>query len=337
VAGTGPSLLEIEGLRVRFRTEGGEVTVVDDLAMTVRPHETLAVVGESGSGKSVTALALMRLLPAAPQCTIEGSITLAGRELLGLPEAQMRAVRGNDVAMIFQEPMTSLNPVHRVGDQIAEAIVFHRSTGRRAAWERAAELLDLVGISDPRQRLLAFPHHLSGGMRQRVMIAMALACEPSLLIADEPTTALDVTVQAQVLELLKDLQARTGMAMIFITHNLGVVAEIADRVVVMYAGRVVEQAPVRPLFARPLMPYTRRLLASVPRLDLFDADRPPLEAIPGAVPDPARWPPGCTFNPRCDHRVEGLCDTDRPTLEAAGDEHLVRCLRWREIAGGAAP
>jgi oligopeptide transport system ATP-binding protein len=233
--------------------------------------------------------------------------------------------------MIFQEPMTSLNPVKTVGEQIAEAIRCHRDAGRAAALDRAAELLDLVGIPDARQRLASYPHHMSGGMRQRVMIAMALACEPDLLIADEPTTALDVTVQAQILELLKRLQERTGMSVIFITHNLGVVAEIADRVMVMYAGRIVEQAPMLPLLTHPLMPYTQGLLRSVPLLPVGGRRRGKLQAIAGNVPEAARLPPGCSFAPRCPH-VATQCEAALPELDDAADGHLVRCLRWRELA-----
>ena len=328
---SGDPVLEVEGLNVQFATSGPEAHVVRDVDFKVVAGETLALVGESGSGKSVTALALMRLLPKAPSCRSGGRVLLEGRDLLAISEPEMRAVRGNDIAMIFQEPMTSLNPVHRVGDQIAEAVIFHRDCGRRDGLERATELLDLVGIPDARQRRDAFPHQLSGGMRQRVMIAMALACDPAVLIADEPTTALDVTIQAQVLELLQALQERTGMAMIFITHNLGVVAEIAHRVMVMYAGRIVERADASALFARPLMPYTQGLLRSVPRLDITGQDKPPLEAIPGSVPDPGRPPSGCNFNPRCRFKVGGLCDDAVPALEPVGAGHDVRCVRWREI------
>jgi oligopeptide transport system ATP-binding protein len=253
-------------------------------------------------------------------------------DTLALPEAEMRALRGNRISMIFQEPMTSLNPVKTVGEQIAEAIRCHQPVGHAAALERAADLLDLVGIPAPRQRLASYPHHMSGGMRQRVMIAMALACEPDLLIADEPTTALDVTVQAQIIELLKRLQERTGMSVIFITHNLGVVAEIADRVMVMYAGRIVEQAPTVPLLTGALMPYTQGLLRSVPLLPRGGTRRGRLEAIAGNVPDPARLPPGCSFAPRCPHVDPGRCGAAVPMLDAATDAHLVRCLRWRELA-----
>jgi oligopeptide transport system ATP-binding protein len=330
-------VLEVAELSVRFRTDAGVVPAVNGVSFTLARGETLALVGESGSGKSVTSLAIMRLTPPAPGCEVRGQVMLHGRdgaatELLGLPESSMRELRGSRVAMIFQEPMTSLNPVLPVGAQIAEAIRYHRGASRAAALSEAERLLELVGIAEPRQRLAAYPHQLSGGMRQRVMIAIALACDPDILIADEPTTALDVTVQAQILELLKSLQARTGMAMLFITHNLGVVAEIADRVMVMYAGRVVEQAPVRGLFGRPLMPYTRGLLNSVPRLVPLSSLTVPLEAIPGNVPDPANLPPGCAFSPRCAHRLPEPCEGALPELDPADTDHLVRCARWRDLA-----
>ena len=329
------AVLEVEDLSVGFRTEGGALAAVSGVSFSLRRGETLAVVGESGSGKSVTSLALMRLLPEA--ATVSGRVRLAGApgealDLLALPEERMRAVRGDRIAMVFQEPMTSLNPVKPIGEQVAEAIRLHRGLDRRAATEEVVRLLDLVGIPAPRQRLDTYPHHLSGGMRQRVMIALALSCDPAVLIADEPTTALDVTIQAQILDLLKRLQERTGMAVLFITHNLGVVAEIADRVMVMYGGRVVEQAEVRPLFARPLMPYTAGLLRSVPRLDLAGRRAGPLPAIPGNVPDPLHPPPGCHFHPRCGHSEAGRCDAHAPALEAIAEDRQVRCLRWREIA-----
>jgi oligopeptide transport system ATP-binding protein len=331
------SVLDVRNLAVSFRTDRGEVPAVHDVSFTVKPGETLALVGESGSGKSVTSLAIMRLTPPAPQARLSGSVLFRGRDgqvrdLATLPGHEMRAMRGNEISMIFQEPMTSLNPVHRVGDQIAEAVMYHRKVDRRAALDRAEELLTLVGIPEPRRRLKTYPHHLSGGMRQRVMIAMALACDPSVLIADEPTTALDVTVQAQILELLKELQEKTGMAVVFITHNLGVVAEIADRVMVMYAGRIVERGDVVPLLKNPLMPYTHGLLRSVPRLELAAFGQAPLEAIRGSVPDPTRMPTGCSFHPRCDHAVAGKCDRTIPVLEDSGHDHLVRCHRWRAIA-----
>ncbi len=333
---TGETVLHVENLSVTFATEKGPLQAVRDVSFSLAAGETLALVGESGSGKSVTSLAIMRLTPPAPLVALGGRVLFTGvdgqkRDLLTLELDAMRAVRGNEISMIFQEPMTSLNPVHRIGDQIAEAITFHEKVGAKAAWARAAELLDKVGIPDARRRLQAYPHHLSGGMRQRVMIAMALACNPRVLIADEPTTALDVTVQAQILELIKELQQATGMAVIFVTHNLGVVAEIADRVMVMYAGAIVEKGDVVPVMTRPLMPYTRGLLRSVPRLDPEALGRDPLEAIPGSVPDPLRLPPGCTFAPRCRH-VEPDCEESIPALESANGGHDVRCRRWRMLA-----
>ncbi len=329
-------ILDVQDLSVAFATHGGPVTAVHDVAFTVRPGETLALVGESGSGKSVTSLAVMRLTPPPPRTRISGRALFRSRDgvvrdLLAVPEAAMRALRGNEIAMIFQEPMTSLNPVQRVGDQIAEAVMTHRPGGRREALDRAEHLLDRVGIPEARRRLAAFPHHLSGGMRQRVMIAMALACNPAVLIADEPTTALDVTVQAQILQLLGDLQRETGMAIVFITHNLGVVAEIADRVMVMYAGRIVERGDVVPVMTKPLMPYTRGLLRAVPTLDI--ADRlVPLTSIPGTVPSPMALPPGCSFEPRCSHALAGLCDAGVPPLDDAIGGQQVRCVRWEEVA-----
>ncbi|SDR63751.1 oligopeptide transport system ATP-binding protein [Rhizobiales bacterium GAS113] len=337
VAGTGGEIvLSVEGLGVTFQTEAGVLPAVHDVSFTLKRGETLALVGESGSGKSVTSLAIMRLTPPAPRARLTGSALFRGRngdvrDLVALPESTMESVRGNEISMIFQEPMTSLNPVLPVGLQIAEAIIYHRAQGRRQALEEAERLLELVGIAEPRRRLSAYPHHLSGGMRQRVMIAMALACDPSVLIADEPTTALDVTVQAQILELLKDLQARTGTAILFITHNLGVVAEIADRVMVMYAGRIVEQGGTVPVLKQPLMPYTKGLLRSVPRLELVGVGAAPLEAIPGNVPDPLRLPQGCSFHPRCAHSEKTVCDVVVPQMEEASPDHLLRCHRWRAI------
>jgi oligopeptide transport system ATP-binding protein len=345
-ASPGDTVLEVRDLRVTFRTLAGMLEVPSGVSFTVKRGETLAIVGESGSGKSVTSLAVMRLTPKPPQCRVEGEVRLSdgdgdvsgrGRELLALSDEEMRRVRGNQISMIVQEPMTSLNPVHTVGDQIAEAIRYHHPVDAAEARARALELLELVGISEPRKRLASYPHHLSGGMRQRVMIAIALACDPKVLIADEPTTALDVTVQAQILDLLKTLQARTGMGIIFITHNLGVVAEVADRVMVMYAGKIVEEAAVGELFARPLMPYTAGLLRSVPRVSIHAATRPELETIGGNVPDLLTLPAGCAFHPRCGHFEPGRCDAAVPPLEPAGDGRALRCVRWREIArqGGA--
>jgi len=327
-------VLQVSDLAVRFNTDAGPVPAVNGVSFTLARGETLAMVGESGSGKSVTSLAIMRLTPPPPASTVHGRVVLRGndgtsRELLALPEAAMREMRGSRIAMIFQEPMTSLNPVLPIGEQVAEPIRYHRNAGRAAALAEAERLLERVGIPEPRKRLASYPHQLSGGMRQRAMVAIALACDPDVLIADEPTTALDVTVQAQILELLKSLQERTGMAMLFITHNLGVVAEIADRVMVMYAGRVVEQAPLRRLFGAPLMPYTRGLLQSVPTLA---ARHEVLAAIPGNVPDPSNLPAGCAFTPRCPHAQPHICDAALPALDAAEAEHLVRCARWRELA-----
>ncbi len=331
--------LTVEGLGVRFASEGREVGVVHDIGFTLDAGETLAIVGESGSGKSVTSLALMGLLPPPPRALVTGRAVLHGAgetDLVGLSERRMRAIRGDRIAMIFQEPLTSLNPVHRVGRQIVEAIRCHRPVGAREARARAAELLEQVGIPDPAGRLDSYPHELSGGMRQRVVIAIALALEPDVLIADEPTTALDVTVQAQILELLKALQQQTGMGMLFVTHNFGVVAEIADRALVMYAGRVVEEGAVGEVLTRPLMPYTAGLMRSVPRLK--DAGRPGhrLDTIEGFVPDPAHPPAGCPFHPRCGWHEPGRCDAALPGLEAAAPGHRLRCHRWREIERGAA-
>ena len=332
-------VLEVDGLSVGFADGRRMVPAVHDVGFVLHPGETLALVGESGSGKSVTSLAAMGLLPPAPRTRVSGSALLrcrdgTVRDLLALPDAAMRRLRGDEIAMIFQEPMTSLNPVHRIGDQIAEGLRFHRGLDRRAALTRAEALLDRVGIPDAARRLRAYPHELSGGMRQRVMIAMALGCDPAVLIADEPTTALDVTVQAQILDLLKDLQRETGMALVFITHNLGVVAEIADRVMVMYAGRIVERGGVVPVMTAPLMPYTRGLLASVPRLDLRGGE---MASIPGTVPDPRAPPPGCAFAPRCDHALPGLCDAAVPPLDEARPGQAVRCLRWKAVAAADAP
>ena len=338
----GADVLEVRNLSVGFRTSAGLVPAVRDVSFRVAQGETLALVGESGSGKSVTSLAILCLTPKAPFCAVSGQVLLRERDgkvldLLALPELRMRQVRGAVVAMVFQEPMTSFNPVHTIGEQVAEAIRFHGQLGRRASLDRAAELLDMVGIPDARRRLSSYPHQLSGGMRQRAMIAMALSCEPVLLIADEPTTALDVTIQAQILELLQRLQQTTRMAMIFITHNLGVVAETANRVAVMYSGRIVEQAEVVPLFKAPLMPYTQGLLRSVPRLDLAGRRAGALAAIPGNVPDPLDPPAGCSFAPRCPHILPSLCNARVPDLELAAADHAVRCVRWPDVAKGAIP
>ena len=325
-------LLRVEGLTVRF----GTVPAIEDVSFSLRPGETLAVVGESSSGKSVTALALMRLLDPR-SCAVSGRALLRGADgrdtdLLAVPERVMADLRGRALGMIFQEPMTSLNPVHTVGRQIGESLIRHERLSPRAAAARAVDLLEEVGIPEPGRRASAFPHQLSGGMRQRAMIAIALACRPRILIADEPTTALDVTIQAQILDLLRRLQAETGMAVVFITHNLGVVAEIADRVVVMYAGQVVEDAPVEALLEHPAMPYTAGLMRSVPRLDAALQTGRRLAAIPGNVPDPRQRPAGCTFHPRCGHARPDPCLRARPALEWAAPGHRVRCARWQEVA-----
>jgi oligopeptide transport system ATP-binding protein len=330
-------LLDVDDLSIAFGSAADPVAAVQRVSFRLDAGETLAIVGESSSGKSVTALALLRLLPGAPSCRIGGRVVLHDRDgrskdLLTLPEADMRRVRGGEIGMIFQEPMTSLNPVHTVGAQIVEALAEHKRLAGAAATARAVELLDLVGIAEPRQRLASYPHQLSGGMRQRVMIAMALAGDPRLLIADEPTTALDVTIQAQILDLLRRLQQEFGMGVIFITHNLSVVAEFADRVLVMYAGQVVEDAPTGTLLRRPLMPYTVGLLRSVPRLGTILRRGERLQAIPGSVPDPRLRPAGCAFHPRCAHNLAALCNTARPALEQAAPTHSVRCHRWRDLA-----
>jgi oligopeptide/dipeptide ABC transporter ATP-binding protein len=328
------ALLEVEGLSVTFPTEAGPITAVDDLTFSIERGETLVIVGESGSGKSVTSLAVMGLIQAPGSVRAKAINFLSKdqvrRDLSRLPERAMRRVRGAEIAMIFQEPMTSLNPVYTIGEQIIEAIRFHETMSRRAARARAEEMLRLLGIPEPRRRLDAYPHQLSGGMRQRAMIGMALSCRPSLLIADEPTTALDVTVQAQILALIRGLQRDFGMAVIFITHNLGVAAEIADRIMVMYAGQAVETGPCRAIFRGTHLPYTIGLMRSVPRLGL-DRDSGPLPAIPGNVPDLRQLPPGCRFHPRCSYFAPGLCDTQTPALEACGEGHAVRCRRWREV------
>ena len=316
-------LLSVRKLVTRFRTAQGQVTAVDQVSFDVAAGETLAIVGESGSGKSVTALSILRLIPDPPGQIESGEILFDGQDLLKLSETEIRAVRGNRIAMIFQEPMSSLNPALTVGMQVGEPINLHRQLPWSAALAKARELLGLVRMSDTASRAAAYPHQFSGGMRQRAMIAMALACEPQLIIADEPTTALDVTVQAQILDLLKDLAQRANSALILITHDLGVVARYADRVVVMYAGRVVEAAPARQLYARPRHPYTRGLLASVPRLD-GDTDAR-LVPIPGQPPDLARLPGGCAFAPRCG-QASAACHSARPALRELDVGHQVACV-----------
>jgi oligopeptide transport system ATP-binding protein len=317
-------LLQVRGLTTRFRTERGEVTAVDNVSFDVAPGETLAIVGESGSGKSVTALSLLRLIPQPPGRITAGEILFEGKDLLKLSDAEMRAVRGNQIAMIFQEPMTSLNPTLTVGMQIAEPMNLHRKTPWGEALDHAKALLGRVRIPDAAARAGAFPHQYSGGQRQRAMIAMALACKPRLIIADEPTTALDVTVQAQILDLLKELTQETQASLILITHDLGVVARYADRVAVMYGGRMVETATARQLYARPSHPYTRGLLASVPRLDGDASQR--LVPIDGQPPDLSALPVGCAFAPRC-RLATAECNTQPPKLRDIGNHHLMACIR----------
>ncbi|MEJ1160622.1 dipeptide/oligopeptide/nickel ABC transporter permease/ATP-binding protein [Prosthecomicrobium sp. N25] len=323
-AAPAPALLDIRDLTLEIPAADYTIRPVRDLSLHVARGETLAIVGESGSGKSLTGLAVMGLLPAVVR-PAAGSIRFDGRELLDLDEAALADLRGRSVAMIFQDPMSSLNPVHRVGDQIAEAILAHGRLGRGAAMRKAVDLMASVGIPDPETRARAFPHELSGGMRQRVMIAMAIANDPVLLIADEPTTALDVTIQAQVLELLADLKTRLDLAMIFVSHSLPVVASIADRVVVLYAGELVEEGPTAAVFARPRHPYTAALLASAPD----DSGRAP-KPIEGTVPAPNEIPPGCVFAPRCALRV-AACEASRPALESPAEGRVTRCLRWRDL------
>jgi peptide/nickel transport system ATP-binding protein len=332
-------LLSVADLRTWFFTEDGVVRAVDGVSFTVEAGETLAVVGESGSGKSVMSLSVMRLLPEPAGRIVEGSIRLAAKDgsvhdLALLDDRAMERIRGNDIAMVFQEPMTSLNPVFPIGDQIAEGIARHQDTTRREALAAAAAMLAKVGIADPARRLHEYPHQMSGGMRQRVMIAMALGCAPRLLIADEPTTALDVTIQAQILDLLRQLQhSEEGTSILFITHNLGVVAEMAHRVIVMYSGRIVEEAPVAALFKTPKHPYTIGLLGSLPRVDraaIHAGRKARLRAIPGNLPNPLADAVGCAFAPRCTMAQEACRAADPPLVEVAAG-HRSRCLRWAEL------
>ena len=326
-------VLEVKGLQTVFFTSSGLFRAVDDLSFDVRRGETLAIVGESGCGKSVSALSIMRLVPDPPGRIVGGSIMLEGKDLLGLDEAEMRKIRGNRISMIFQEPMTSLNPVIRIGDQISEAVRLHRTMTAREAWNQAVEMLRLVRIPEPKRRAEEYPHQLSGGMRQRAMIAMALACRPALLIADEPTTALDVTIQAQILALVLDLQKELGMGLILITHDLGVVAQTAQRVIVMYAGKKVEEADVETLFANPRHPYTRGLMASIPAVPTGQVKAEArLAEISGTVPSLTSLPEGCVFAPRCSLAVE-RCRQEYPPLQQFGSNHLAACWRAAELAG----
>jgi oligopeptide transport system ATP-binding protein len=316
-------LLQVRNLTTRFNTERGRLTAVDKVSFDIAPGETVAIVGESGSGKSVTALSIMRLIPSPPGRIESGEVMFAGQDLLKLGDAAMRDVRGNAIAMIFQEPMSSLNPALTVGMQVAEPLNLHRGSPWAKAFDQARELLGRVRIPDAASRLASYPHQYSGGMRQRVMIAMALACQPRLIIADEPTTALDVTVQAQILDLLKELTRETGSSLLLITHDLGIVARYADRVAVMYGGRIVEIAPARELYKHPRHPYTVGLMASIPRLD-SNAGRP-LVPIEGQPPDLAQLPPGCAFSPRCSIATDP-CRSARPPLVQVGGSHYKACF-----------
>ncbi|HXN86057.1 MAG TPA: ABC transporter ATP-binding protein [Candidatus Binataceae bacterium] len=317
------ALLEVKSLRTSFFTEAGEVRAVDGVSFSVEPGKLMGIVGESGSGKTASVLSIMRLLPESAKI-VGGEIIFEGRDLTKLPEPEMRKIRGAKIAMIFQEPMTSLNPVFTIGSQIAEAVRLHQNTSRAEARERAIEALRLVGIADPDRRVDDYPHQLSGGMRQRVMIAMALSCNPQLLIADEPTTALDVTIQAQILDLIRDIQSRLRLAVILVTHDLGIVAEYADTVTILYAARVMEQASSAKLFEKPLNPYTRGLLESIPGVD--GTRRRRLQAIPGMIPNALNPPPGCRFHPRCPMAIANCAKID-PPLEEKAPGHYAACIR----------
>jgi peptide/nickel transport system ATP-binding protein len=333
-----PEVLSVEGLRTYLFTRSGVVKGVDDVSFSLDRGETLAVVGESGCGKSMTALSIMRLVPDPPGRIVDGRVLLEGQDLVRLDEREMRDIRGNRISMIFQEPMTSLNPVLTIGSQIGEALRLHQRLSKTAAAEKAIEMLRLVKIPEPAQRAREYPHQLSGGMRQRAMIAMAVACNPRVLIADEPTTALDVTIQAQILDLILELQSELGTAVVLITHNLGVVAETAQRVIVMYAGRKVEEAEVEALFQEPLHPYTHGLLASIPRLALLSGRRAGaerLKEIPGMVPALSNLPPGCTFAPRCAFADE-RCRSQFPPYEQTRPAHWVACWHSEKLYGGNA-
>jgi peptide/nickel transport system ATP-binding protein len=326
------TVLDVKNLETVFFTNSGLFKAVDNVSFSVRRGETLAIVGESGCGKSVTALSIMRLVPDPPGRIVAGSVTLEGTDLLGLDEDEMRAIRGNRISMIFQEPMTSLNPVMRIGDQITEAVRLHRSMTRKEAWAKAVEMLRLVRIPEPERRATEYPHQLSGGMRQRAMIAMALACRPALLIADEPTTALDVTIQAQILALIVELQQELGTGLILITHDLGVVAQTAQRVIVMYAGKKVEEATVEALFESPRHPYTRGLMASMPAVIALGSNSDTrLTEIPGMVPSLTNLPPGCAFAPRCSLAID-RCRAEYPPLLEWSDNHFAACWRAAETA-----
>jgi oligopeptide/dipeptide ABC transporter ATP-binding protein len=326
------TLLEVRNLKTYFYTEDGVVKAVDGVDFFVGRGEVLGLVGESGCGKSVTSLSIMRLI-GVPGKVVEGTIMFEGRNLLELSEAEMVHMRGNRMSMIFQQPQSSLNPVFKIGDQVGEVLQIHQNMGKEESWNKAVELLRLVGIPDPESKAHSFPHEVSGGQAQRVMIAMALALNPQLLIADEPTTALDVTIQAQILDLMRDLRTRMDTAVILITHDLGVISEMADRVAVMYAGRIVEQADIRPLFSHPVHPYTQGLMASIPILGTV---KDTLDVIPGSVPNLVNLPPGCQFAPRCRSRMEyqlGICTQVEPQLLPVEPDHLCRCWLYQDYDG----
>jgi oligopeptide/dipeptide ABC transporter ATP-binding protein len=324
------ALLQVRGLATEFSADSGIARALDDISFDLRPGETLGIVGESGCGKSVTALSILRLLPKPAGQIVGGEVSFEGRDLLNLSAEEMHEIRGNRIAMIFQEPMTALNPVYRIGRQLNETLALHNPQMSNEQIDRASiEMLRRVGIPAPERRMKEYPHQLSGGMRQRVMIAIALLCHPQILIADEPTTALDVTIQAQILQLLKDLQQESGMSIVFITHDLGVIAEMCDRVLVMYGGRIIEQAPVNTIFEDPRHPYTWGLLHSIPRLD--STPKEVLNTIPGMVPSLFEYPPGCRFQNRCEF-ANPVCREQTPVLEDVdGIQHQVRCFRHDEI------
>jgi oligopeptide/dipeptide ABC transporter ATP-binding protein len=329
-------LLEVKGLKTYFYTEDGVVRAVDGVDFEVYPGEVLGLVGESGCGKSVTSLSIMRLI-SKPGRVDAGEILLDGENLLEFPEEEMIKVRGNRISMIFQQPQTALNPVFKVGDQLAEVLDIHQDLGKKAGWQRAISLLKMVGVPDPERRVEAYPHELSGGMAQRVMIAMALACVPELLIADEPTTALDVTIQAQILDLMRDMRKEMNTSVILITHDLGVVAEMAERVAVMYAGEIVEQTDVNTLFDEPLHPYTQGLIGSIPVLGEIKEQ---LDVIPGSVPNLVNLPPGCRFAPRCQARMKHdltICTEQKPELDEVKMGHKVRCWLYQSAEGHIPP
>jgi peptide/nickel transport system ATP-binding protein len=319
------ALLEIHGLKTHFASDAGMVQAVDGVDLRIRSGETVCLVGESGCGKTVTALSVLKLIPMPPGKIVQGEILWLGRDLVSLDSVGMSKIRGKEIAMVFQEPMTALNPVYTVGEQIAEGIRVHQGIGLREAFDKSVEMLSLVHIPNAKRRAHDYPHQFSGGMRQRVMIAMALSCNPKLLIADEPTTALDVTIQAQVLDLLQEMKSRFGMAILLITHAMGVVAEMAQRVVVMYAGKVVEEASVEQLFEAPLHPYTQGLIGSIPRIDRSATQKAALTSIPGTVPSLLRPPAGCRFAPRCQFATD-ICRSEVPPLRERADGHRVACV-----------